>query len=210
MCNRVDNAGLSMDEVSRALQAEIVEGNYYTAEEINAFSRPAIPVVLEHEGRKITHGTWGIQPNAPKDKPAQGINLTAEKSHTYYRKVEHNRCVVPVTGFYDWMHVADPGKKTPIKVKHRVHWKDADQFYIAAYYDVWENKEIGFGLITTVANDLMSIVHNSKLRMPLCMDAKTADRFLNDEPIEDFTFPNYDPNLVGVNLEPQKIQQTLF
>ena len=199
-----------MDEVSRALQAEIVEGNYYTAEEINAFSRPAIPVVLEHEGRKITHGTWGIQPNAPKDKPAQGINLTAEKSHTYYRKVEHNRCVVPVTGFYDWMHVADPGKKTPIKVKHRVHWKDADQFYIAAYYDVWENKEIGFGLITTVANDLMSIVHNSKLRMPLCMDAKTADRFLNDEPIEDFTFPNYDPNLVGVNLEPQKIQQTLF
>lgn len=199
-----------MDEVSRALQAEIVEGNYYTAEEINAFSRPAIPVVLEHEGRKITHGTWGIQPNAPKDKPAQGINLTAEKSHTYYRKVEHNRCVVPVTGFYDWMHVADPGKKTPIKVKHRVHWKDADQFYIAAYYDVWENKEIGFGLVTTVANDLMSVVHNSKLRMPLCMDAKAADRFLNDEPIEDFTFPNYDPNLVGVNLEPQKIQQTLF
>jgi hypothetical protein len=37
-----------------------------------------------------------------------------------------------------------------------------------------------------------------------------ADRFLNDEPIEEFTFPNYDPQLVAVNLEPDKLPQTLF
>lgn len=210
MCNRVDNAGLSIDEVSRELQAEIAEGNYYFADEVNAFNHPAIPVVVEHNGRKITHGTWSLYPNPPKDKPSMGINLQSEKSHTFYKKFEHNRCVVPVTGFYDWMHVADLGKKTPIKVKHRMHWKNADQFYIAAYYDVWENKEIGFGLLTTVANDLMSIVHNSKLRMPLCMDARTALEFLDDLPIENFTFPNYDPQLVAENLEPDKVPLTLF
>ena len=55
MCNRVDNYGLSISEVSNELQAEIAENNYHYAEEINAFQRPAIPVVLEHEGRKITH-----------------------------------------------------------------------------------------------------------------------------------------------------------
>ena len=210
MCNRVDNYGLSISAVSNELHAEIVEGNYYYAEEINAFQRPAIPVVLEHNGRKITHGTWGINQEIPKDKPAKGINLTAEKTHTFYKKVENNRCVIPVTGFYDWMHVHDAGKKTPIKVKHRMHWKNSDHFFIAAYYDVWENKEIGFGLVTTVANSLMSVVHNSKLRMPLCLDAKMADKFLNDEPIEEFTFPTYDPMLVGVNLEPYKIPLTLF
>lgn len=210
MCNRVDNSGLSIDEVSEELDAEIVEGNYYFNKEINAFNRPAIPIVLEYEGRKITHGTWGIKQEIPKDKPAQGINLTAEKTHTFYKKVEHNRCVVAVTGFYDWMHVTSPGKKTPIKVKHRMHWKDAHQFYIAAFYDVWENKEIGFGLVTTVSNELMSVVHNSKLRMPICMDARTADRFLRDEPIENFTFPSYDPQLVAVNLEPEKMPNTLF
>lgn len=210
MCNRVDNYGLSIDEVSRALEAEIVEGNYFFDKDINAFQRPAIPIVLEHEGRKITNGTWGIEKEIPKDKPAKGINLTAEKTHSFYKKVEHNRCVVPVTGFYDWMHVRDPGKKTPVKVKHRMHWKDADQFYIAALYDVWDNREIGFGLLTTLANDLMSIVHNSKLRMPLCMDARTANQYLKDDPIESFTFPQYDPKLIAVNLEPQKIQQTLF
>ncbi|WP_332030368.1 SOS response-associated peptidase family protein [Kaistella sp.] len=210
MCNRVDNEGLSLQEVSRALAAEIVEGNYYTAKEVNAFERPAIPIVLEHDGRKITHGTWGIEQDIPKDKPGKGINLKAENSWSFYKKVQHNRCVVPVTGFYDWMHVTNPGKKTPIKVKHRMHWKDADQFYIGAYYDVWDNKEIGFGLVTTGSNELMSIVHNSKLRMPLCMDARMADRFLNDQSIEEFTFPQYDPKLIAVNLEPSKIPQSLF
>lgn len=210
MCNRVDNYGLSISQVSQELEAEIVEGNYYYAEEINAFQRPPIPIVLEHDGRKITHGTWGINQEIPKDKPAKGINLTAEKSHTFYKKVENNRCIIPVTGFYDWMHVANPSKKTPIKVKHRMHWKSTDHFYIAGYYDVWENKEIGFGLITTVANSLMSVVHNSKLRMPLCLDSKMANKFLNDAPIEDFTFPNFDPQLVAVNLEPQKVPLTLF
>lgn len=210
MCNRVDNAGLSIEEVSRELQAEIVEGNYYMADEVNAFNRPAIPIVLEHEGRKITHGTWGIIREIPKDKPAQGINLKAENAHTYYKKIEHNRCVVPVTGFYDWMHVVNPGKKTPLKIKHRMHWKDAQHFYIAAYYDVWENKEIGFGLVTTASNELMSVIHNSKLRMPLCMDQRTAEKFLDDEPIESFTFPGYDPRLVAVNLEPEKMPNTLF
>ena len=56
----------------------------------------------------------------------------------------------------------------------------------------------------------MSVVHNSKLRMPLCLDARMADKFLNDEPIEEFTFPTFDPKLVAVNLEPNKIPQTLF
>lgn len=210
MCNRVDNEGISIQETADKLRAEIVEGNYQFAKELSAFDRPAIPVVLDYQGRKITHGTWGIKKEIPKDRPAQGINLTAEKTQTFYKAVEHNRCVIPVSGFYDWMHVTNPGKKTPIKVKHRMHWKEENQFYIAGFYDVWDNKEIGFGLVTTVSNELMSIIHNSKLRMPICLNSAMADKFLNDEPIEEFTFPTYDPQLIAVNLEPGKMPQTLF
>lgn len=210
MCNRVDNFKLSIDQVSHELRAEIVEGNYHLAEEVNAFSRPAIPIVLDHHGRKITHGTWGILKEIPKDKPAQGINLTAEKSHTFYKKIENNRCVIPVTGFYDWMHVSIPGKKTPAKVKHRMSWKNENQFYLAGYFDVWDNKEIGFGVVTTAANELMSVIHNSKLRMPICLDIVMADKFLKGETIDIFTFPAFDPNLVAVNVEPEKIPPSLF
>ena len=57
---------------------------------------------------------------------------------------------------------------------------------------------------------LMIVVHNSKLRIRLCLEARMADNFLNDEPIEEFTFLTFVPKLVAVNLEPSKIPQTLF
>src|SRR5690606_39487985 len=52
---------------------------------------------------------------------------------------------------------------------------------LAAFFDVWDNREIGFGLVTTSANELMSVIHNSKLRMPICLDDKMADRFRSEE-----------------------------
>lgn len=210
MCNRVDNAGLKLEKVSQLLDAEIAEDNYELNKDVNAFVRPALPIVLEHHGRYITHGTWGVDKEIPKDKPGKGINLTAEKAHTLYKNIEHQRCVVPVRGFYEWMHFTPAGRKTPLKIKHRMTWQGADEFFIAGLYQLWDNKEVGFGLVTTVANELMSVVHNSKKRMPICLDARAADRFLQEGPISDFVFPAYDPKLIAVNQEPEKLPPTLF
>lgn len=210
MCYSFSNKKVDLDKVSAEMNAENYEKEYILSENVSAFTRPALPIVLEHNGRKITHGTWGLYAEIPKDKPAKGLNLTAEKSHTFYKNNEHSRCLIPINGFYDFQHITNPGKKTPIKVKHEVLWKDADQFYLAGFYDVWENEEIGVGIVTTVANELMSIIHNSKMRMPICLDARMADKFLNDAPIEEFVYPAFDPNLIAVNLEPHKTPLTLF
>ena len=210
MCNRVDNFGISIEKISEELNAEEAEEKYYAAKEVNAFDRPALPVVLDHHGRKITHATWGLNKEIPKDRPALGINLTAEKANTLYKNYLSNRCVIPVSGFYDWMHVSNPGKKTPLKVKHRMHWKEAGHFYLAGFFDVWDNNEIGFGVVTTQANELMTAIHNSKHRMPICLNIEMANRFLNDEPIENFTYPAFNPALTADNLEPDKMPLTLF
>ncbi len=210
MCNRVDNFGISIEKISEELNAEEAEEKYYAAKEVNAFDRPALPVVLDHHGRKITHATWGLNKEIPKDRPALGINLTAEKANTLYKKYLSNRCVIPVSGFYDWMHVSNPGKKTPLKVKHRMHWKEAGHFYLAGFFDVWDNNEIGFGVVTTQANELMTAIHNSKHRMPICLNREMANRFLNEEPIENFTYPAFNPALTADNLEPDKMPLTLF
>ena len=210
MCNRVDNFGISIEKISEELNAEEAEEKYYAAKEVNAFDRPALPVVLDHHGRKITHATWGLNKEIPKDRPALGINLTAEKANTLYKNYRRNRCVIPVTGFYDWMHVSNPGKKTPLKLKHRMHWKEAGHFYLAGFFDVWDNNEIGFGVVTTQANELMTAIHNSKQRMPICLNREMANRFLNEEPIENFTYPAFNPALTADNLEPDKMPLTLF
>lgn len=210
MCNRVDNFGISIEKISEELNAEEAEEKYYSATEVNAFDRPALPVILDHHGRKITHATWGLSKEIPKDRPALGINLMAEKANTLYKNYLSNRCVIPVSGFYDWMHVSNPGKKTPLKVKHRMHWKEANHFYLAGLFDVWDNNEIGFGIVTTQANVLMTVIHNSKHRMPICMNREMAHRFLNEEPIENFIYPTFDPALTADNLEPEKMPLTLF
>ncbi|HAO26726.1 MAG TPA: hypothetical protein DCQ68_01690 [Chryseobacterium indologenes] len=205
MCYSFSNKTVDLKKIAEEMEAENYETGYVQEENVSAFTRPAMPIVLEHNGRKITHGTWGLYAEIPKDKPAKGLNLTAEKTNTFYKKFENNRCVVPISGFYDFQHVVIPGKKIPAKVKHEVLWNDADHLYLAGFFDVWDNKEIGVGIVTTVANELMSLIHNSKLRMPICLDARMADRFLKDEPIEEFVFPTFDPDLVAVNLEPHKL-----
>lgn len=211
MCYSFNNKKVDLKKIAEELDAENYESDYVQEENVSAFTRPAMPIVLEHNGRKITHGTWGLYSEIPKDKPAKGLNLTAENTHTYYKKFEHNRCVIPISGFYDFQHVSIPGKKTPAKVKHEVVWKNTDHLYLAGFFDVWGNKEIGVGIVTTAANELMSMVHNSKMRMPICLDARMADRFLKDEPIEEFIYPAYDPALVAINLEPHKLPPpTLF
>lgn len=210
MCYTVSNEKINLQQVVHDLHAESTESNLALANNISAFARPLMPVVLEHHGRKLTNAVWGLHEEIPKATPAKGLNLQAENSHTFYRDNEHQRCAVPVSSFYDFQHVPIPGKKTPVKVKHELRWEAKEMFYLIGFYDVWENNNIGFGLVTTLANPLMAEVHNSKLRMPIALDAVMAERFLNDEPIENFTYPHYDPNLVAINLEPHKMPNTLF
>ncbi|MFP7656067.1 SOS response-associated peptidase family protein [Chryseobacterium proteolyticum] len=217
MCNRIDNSDMSWDEVEEALRAENVGVSEYVYPRASAFDRPKLPIVAEFNGRILTPAIWTLNQLKENDYPTKGINLQAENSHTYYRKVEHNRCVLPVSGFFDWQHFMNERGKEDTML-HRMHWDGLRQFYIACFYSHWDNGDMSFGMVTTEGNDLMKIVHNKvnkdpkrkNNRMPICLDAKAADRFLNDEPIENFTFPGYDPNLVAENLEPFKKPNTLF
>lgn len=209
MCYRVETMGISLEQVSRELNAEIINKNYCIEAEVNAFARPALPMVLDCNGRKIAQGTWGIERDIPKNKPANGLNLMAEKSQTFYKNIAQNRCLIPVSGFYEWTHYPAVEKKM-IPVKHRIQWENENQFYIAGLYEIWEHGEIGFGLLTTKANELMSTIHNTKMRMPICLTSKMASSFLTNCPIDPFSYPAFNPTLVAENIEPGKIHPTLF
>lgn len=211
MCYNFNNKGVNLKKALEAFKAESLDQKFDFIGSINAFikqDKPTIPTIVNKDGIVLMNTFWSAQEHP--DSPTKGKNLQSEKSHTYYKKIENNRCLIPASSYYEYKHYAVVGKKTPLKIKHEMFWKNKEQFYIAGFYQIYSDGNLGFGLVTTVANELMSSVHNSKLRMPICMDAKTADRFLNDEPIEDFTFPQYDPQLVAVNLEPDKLPPSLF
>lgn len=208
MCYNFNNKGVDLRKALKEFDAEEFDHPDFTLGNINAFSKqtaPTIPAIVNHNGIILTGTYWGIKQNP--DAPTKGKNLQCEKSHTFYKKIQNNRCLIPASSYYEHKTVPVAGKKTPVKIKHEMFWRDKAQFYIAAFFDVWSDGNLGFGLVTTIPNPVQAEIHN---RMIITMDATMGKEFLNLKPIENFQFPNYSPELVFENLEPEKIPNTLF
>ncbi len=209
MCYNFNNKKVNLKKAAEDLNAEGYEEKEFELKgSINAFTQqtaPTVPAIVNHNGIVLMNTFWGVKENP--DAPTKGKNLKSENTHTFYRKIEKNRCLIPASSYFEHKTVSVQGRKTPAKVKHEMFWKDKVQFYIAGYFDEYDDGNLGFGLITTLPNSVQAEIHN---RMIITLDAKMGRAFLDQEPIEEFQFPNYSPDLEYVNLEPEKIQDTLF
>lgn len=217
MCYKVSNSKIDIGKSSEELMAEFQNFEFSLSADVNAFGKPTLPVFVEENGRKLEKAIWKLTQPKAGEPATKGLNLQAENSFSFYKKIQHNRCVIPVNAFYEYKHYPSGGKKD-ITALHRLTWNGLDQFYMAAYYNRWEDGTLGFGLVTCEANELLSNVHNvvyddpkrKNHRMPISFGTEMAIKFLEDEPIKGFEFPNFDPNLLAENLEPHKIPNTLF
>lgn len=208
MCYHFNNSKVNLKEAIEAFDGEEFHHEFETRGDINAFTKaesPYIPAIVNHNGIVLMNTFWGVQENP--DAPTKGKNLKSENTYTYYKKIEKNRCLIPASSYFEHKTIPVPGKKTPVKQKHEMFWKDKEQFYIAAFYDIYKDGNIGFGLVTTLPNTVQAEIHN---RMIITLDKKMGREYLNQKPIGEFTFPQYDPQLIAVNLEPSKIPQSLF
>lgn len=209
MCYNFNNKKVSLKKAVEDLGAEgYEEENFVLKGSINAFTKqtgPEIPAIVNRNGIVLMNTFWGVKEHP--DAPTKGKNLQSENTHTFYRKIEKNRCLIPASSYFEHKTVSVPGKKTPVKVKHEMFWKDKAQFYIAGYFDIYSDGSLGFGLVTTLPNPVQAEIHN---RMIITLDARSGRAFLEEEPIEKFQFPQYSPDLEYVNLEPEKTPGTLF
>lgn len=129
--------------------------------------------------------SWIYDSNALEESRKKGIpllNATAEKiltSKMFRDAALHRRCLVPATHFFDWRHFAEPGIKKTTAYPYVVKHKKDPYFYMAGIWQTWTDKSTGemincFAIITTVANTLMSLVHNKKQRMPVILTEDLA------------------------------------
>lgn len=105
------------------------------------------------------------------------INAKAETildKPTYKGLFRHSRCLVPATGFYEWLD--DKGVKRP----HFFTLKDREIFSFAGLYSVRKDAEgrdfASFTIITTTPNTLVGKVHD---RMPVILKKEDEDDWLN-------------------------------
>ena len=125
---------------------------------------------------------WGlIPPWAKSAKPGYGmINARAETladKPAFRNAFRCRRCLVPATGFYEWL--AAPGGKRPFYIR----LKKCVPFAFAGLWERWPGDGTtgpvdSCTIITTQANELVRPLHE---RMPVILDSKLFERWLSPE-----------------------------
>jgi putative SOS response-associated peptidase YedK len=99
------------------------------------------------------------------------------------------RCLFVTSGFYEWRHLPQIGKKgQPLKATRKIPYhirvKEKPIFFIAGIWQNWTDKDTGetvdtCALVTTKANALMEQVHNVKKRMPTILTEELAGEWIS-------------------------------
>ena len=130
-------------------------------------------------GRELALLRWGLIPSWAKDNSmaAKMINARAEtvmEKPSFRNAIKKRRCLVPVTGFYEWERSGT--KKKP----YLFGFRDGGLFAFAGLWERWhspEGKDIETcSLLTTGPNDLMAPIHD---RSPVIIAPENYSRWLD-------------------------------
>jgi len=133
------------------------------------------------EERQFDEMRWQLVPRwEPEFKTKlTTINARSEtvfESRLFKSLIVRQRCIVPLSGFYEWK--TEGTKKRP----YEIHLKDGRIMSVAAIWDTWHSgtadERRSFSILTTSANDFMREIHE---RMPVILGAADLDQWLNPE-----------------------------
>jgi putative SOS response-associated peptidase YedK len=114
---------------------------------------------------------------------------TAAKSPAFREPFRKRHCVVPVSGFYEWVRQqsADGPKKLPYYIRPHEQGGEEGGLLLAGLWDRWRNPETdepleSFTILTVPAAPGMEFVHK---RQPLMLSVEDARRWM-DPSADDF------------------------
>lgn len=137
----------------------------------------------EHGGRELAAFSWGLIPFWAKD-PKIGYKTINARSETvaekpaYRAAIKSRRCLIPASGFYEWLREEKSRPKQPFYVA----MASGDVFSMAGVWESWKSPEgaviVSCSILTTSANEIMAPVHH---RMPVIIDEENYDCWLDLE-----------------------------
>jgi putative SOS response-associated peptidase YedK len=142
-----------------------------------------VPILLSAGGRRVLEVfRWGLIPWWAKDASIGNrmINARAEtvvEKPAYRSAFQRRRCLVPASGFYEWMKT--PGGKVP----HWIHPADGAPLTFAGVWEAWRPAKdaepvLTFTILTTTPSADVVRLHD---RMPVVVAAADRDAWLGAE-----------------------------
>ncbi len=179
MCGRfaLDDDGTAVQQEFNLAETPQLAPRYNIAP-----TQPIAAVGQRADGsRGLTHFTWGLIPSWAKD-PSIGSKMINARAETVAEKpsfrasFQRRRCLVPMTGFYEWQKQAD-GRKQPQYIHPT---GDRKLFAVAGLWERWQSEDgseiLSCTLLTTTPNELVAPIHN---RMPVIIAPSGYDTWLD-------------------------------
>jgi putative SOS response-associated peptidase YedK len=166
------------------------------------------PVLRLIDGeRQLEQMRWQLVPNweAVFNTRLSTINAKSEtvfESPLFGELVTGQRCIVPLSGFFEWK--TESQRKRPFKI----HLKSGAIMSVAGIWDTWQPgtpvERRSFSILTTAANRFMREIHD---RMPVILDASLLDEWLSPEThqqqqLKEFMMPCPDDWLSAAEVSP--------
>ncbi|GAB4383553.1 MAG: SOS response-associated peptidase [Phycisphaerales bacterium] len=146
-------------------------------------TQPAPVVRMQQAGRRTASMlTWGLVPSWASDVAiaSRMINARAEslsQKPAFRAAFARRRCLVPISGFYEWKKLGDGKRKQPFIIERDDH----QPFMLAGLWERWTKGDEPletFTIITTDANELLRPLHD---RMPVILSDADLDLWLNPQ-----------------------------
>ncbi|MGP7732917.1 SOS response-associated peptidase [Oceanimonas smirnovii] len=120
---------------------------------------------------------WGIKPSWASHLLINAKAETVATKKTFAKAFAERRCLVPMSGWYEWR---DEGG--PRKAKYLFQAEDGSEFYMAGIWYPAQPEEASPALVTLTAqpDELCAIYHD---RMPLLISPKEINSWLDSKPI---------------------------
>jgi putative SOS response-associated peptidase YedK len=188
---KTNRTTLVKNKVVTGKQLDLLEDHFFA----NGFGSPKMPVITDISPEKVSLLKWGLVPANVRSQQeatkfvrtyntlnARGENIFSGR--LFGEPIKKRRCLVLSSGFFEWMHYQPGGKNKPEKYPFFITLKDEGMFVFGGIWDTYSDSLIGekistYSIVTTEANELMSVIHNSKKRMPLILSPDTALEWLN-------------------------------
>lgn len=180
MCGRFN---ITSDPLTQLLM-ELVGLPHPGPDNFNAAPTETIQVLrLDEDGEpELVPMRWWLTPHwskAPSTKYAMfnARSETAATSPAFREPYRKRRCVVPVSGFYEWSR--QNNRKLPYLLKPH----DQPGLLLAGLWDRWRNPDTdevldSFTVLTVPASPAMALIHN---RQPLMLSVEEARSWMDPE-----------------------------
>ena len=141
------------------------------------FPSQKAPIVKETDDKTdIKLYKWGFSPSFTNNLIINARGESVDQKPTFKNSFLNKRCLIPVTGFYEWQNTDNKKNKYNITVKNE------KVFSLAGIYDSFKNNngdiKNAFSIITISANKKINPIHH---RMPVIIEKQVEKTWLNSK-----------------------------